>query len=116
MLARLLEVPHSETEWNAWSWSHRTSHQRIIQGINSKKGASLQEYPVDPMNFHFIENFLIANEAMHQAMNEVLGLQDVDLESVDLKDDKQLRAWIYLHWQAHQAAEQAVAALPDKTS
>lgn len=109
-------MPHTEAEWNAWSWSHRTSHQRIIQQINAKKGASLQEYPVDPINFQFVQNFLISNQELHSAMNSVLGLQSTDLESVDFKNPEQLKAWIYLHFLEHQSAEQTAASLPDKSS
>lgn len=108
MLVRLLEIPKSAEEWSAWSWSHRTSHVRIISAIKQKNKVDLTEYPVDPINFDRIGDMLAANQAMHLAFSGILKLQSVDLESVDFRNESQKAAWVYLHYKSHYDAENAL--------
>lgn len=101
-------MPNSEAEWNAWSFAHRTSHQLIISAVKQQKQVDLQEYPVDPINFDRVTDMLASNQQMHIAFSGALGLQSVDLGSVDFKDDAQVRAWIFLHYSSHRDAEIAL--------
>lgn len=59
----------------------------------------LTEYQLYPINFDRITDFLENNQAAHTDFNGYLGLQSSDLEEVDIKDKKQLQAWVYLVYQ-----------------
>ncbi len=107
MLASLINVPKSKIDWDRWSLSHRTSHDKIRQAIQAR-GVQLQDYQLDPINFQYPEVFLNNNQQTHNEMNAALGSQASDLLEVDLKDDKQLQAWVYLHYLEHQSAELAL--------
>ena len=50
-------------------------------------------------------DFLEANSQSHIEMNSVLGVQGVDLQDVDPRNENQLIAWINLHFLEHQTAE-----------
>lgn len=108
MLVRLLELPQSKAEWDAWSFAHRTSHQLIISAVKQQKQIDLTEYPVDPISFEYVGDMLAANQQMHIAFSAALGLQSVDLGSVDFRDDSQLKAWLHIHYKSHQDAETAL--------
>lgn len=105
-LPTLLNVPRTRNEWDAWSFAHRTHHAAIRQAIYAESHTSdnLFEYQLDPIPQDQIQDWLARNQQSHDDMNQVLDLQGVDLESVDVKDPKQLAAWIYIHWQEHQSA------------
>ena len=108
MLAALLNVPHSPTDWSHFSFDHRDSHDRIRAAIRAKKGLDLSDYQIDPINPNNVQQFLENNAQLHTDMNGALNLQSANLEDVDLQDDKQLRAWIMLHSQEHFDIEQAL--------
>jgi len=108
MLAALLNVPHSPTDWSRFSFDHRDSHDRIRAAINAQKNVSLTDYQIDPINPNNVQQFLDNNAQLHIDMNSALNLQSSDLGDVDFRDEKQLRAWIILHYQEHYDAEQAL--------
>jgi hypothetical protein len=108
MLAVLLEDPRNPGDWNRWSFDHRDSHDRIRQAIMRVDGVQLTDYPVDPIDGDHIADFLQYNSQLHADMNGVLGLQSVDLLSVNFQDNNQREAWINLHYQEHFDAEQAL--------
>ena len=73
----------------------------IAQGSNacSRPSSTFQKLP---------EDFLERNQQTHIDMNGQLGLQSVDLEDVDLKDPRQLQAWINFEYQELFAASAAL--------
>ena len=108
MLSALLNVPSTEVAWLHFAWDHRDSHDRIREAILAKYKVRLSSYQVEPINPDSISTFLTNNAQMHTDMNTLLRLQSSDMEDVDLKDKKQLEAWVLLHYQEHQAAELAL--------
>ena len=105
MLPALENVPRSIDEWNRWAFDHRDSHNRIRAAILTQFGVSLTDYQIDPINPNNMGLFLQNNASLHGDMNGVLKLQSSDLEDVNLADEKQLEAWVRLHWQEHTYAE-----------
>jgi hypothetical protein len=57
-----------------------------------------QTYPIiydNPRDFQF---WLIQNSQAHNDFNSVLNLQSSDLTGVDIRNQKQLEAWVYLNY------------------
>ncbi len=77
-------------------------------GVAQSSTINLFQYQLDPINFDDPQQWLENNAQTHDDMNGVLGLQGTDLQGVDLKDKNQLNAWIFLHYQEHYSAHQAL--------
>ncbi len=105
MLPALENTPRTQDEWNRFAWDHRDSHNRIRAAILKHRGINLPDYQIDPINPGAITQFLQNNSQLHGDMNSTLGLQSADLQDVNLGDQRQLEAWIKLHWQEHNYAE-----------
>ncbi len=108
MLASLLNVPRTSTDWSRWSFSHQNSHVKIGNAILAQGGPNLPIPVLDPVNFNAVKTFLERNQQAHTDMNNVLGLQGSDLEGVDIGEVRELQGWIWDHYLEHQAAEQAL--------
>jgi|SRR5215469_2999953 len=106
MLAELLNVPHTVHEWNRFSFHHRQSHVLIRQAIFAQSGLNLVDYLLDPIPLNNPKGFLENNQQAHVDMDQALGSQSVNLLDVDLNDENEKTAWIYLHYLEHQTAEQ----------
>jgi hypothetical protein len=105
MLPAIANTPQTNDEWTRWSFDHRDSHDRIRAAILKQNGVNLSDYQIDPINPNSTTDFLQNNSQLHGDMNGVLGLQSADLQDVDLGDQKQLQAWIQLHYLEHYYAE-----------
>lgn len=110
MLPALENIPKSDSDWKFWAWHHRDSHNRIRSAILRKKGLNLTDYQIEPINPNDMTSFLQNNSSLHDDMNSALGLQSTDLQDANLGNERELDAWIKLHWQEHQNAEQASGA------
>lgn len=108
MLANLLVAPRTDQDWSIWSYAHRDQHAIIRQAIQAQLGINLPEYPLDPINFDQLSQFLDWNQQAHDDFNGVLGTQSSNLQQADLKDPGQLEAWIYLHRREHETAANAL--------
>lgn len=97
-LATLLEVPKTKEAWDRFSWNNKTACDRIRQAIQQQLSIPLTEYILDPIDLEKPEFFLENNAQAHIDFNNALGLQGADLEEVDLKDERQLTAWVFLNW------------------
>lgn len=105
MLAALLNIPRTNEEWQRYSFDHRDSHDRIRAAISQKHGVSLTDYQIDPINPESVQQFLQNNASLHTDMNGVLKTQSSDLEDADLSNERELQAWVRLHYQEHLNAE-----------
>lgn len=106
MLSALLNVPVTKNDWDIFSFANRNHHDLIRQAIYEQTNGAdnLFAYQLDPLPASEVQEYLSRNQQSHDDMNQVLKLQGVDLEGVDVKDKKQLEAWIYIHWLEHQDA------------
>jgi hypothetical protein len=105
VLPLLLNTPHSAEEWARWSYSHRISHNVIRDGIQAQFKVRLPEYLLDPIDLNDTRQFLEWNQQAHVDMNGALNVPGSDLEDVKFDDERQLSAWIWLHYLEHQVAE-----------
>ncbi len=105
MLPVLTEIPRNIDDWNRWSFHHRSSHTAIRQAILQQGGPNLPEYQLYPIDFGHFTDFLQNNAQSHIDMLAVLGIPGEDLQDVDIRQENQLVAWIFLHAQDHRNAE-----------
>jgi len=103
MIAALLNIPKTPEEWLRWGWHHAEHHQEIQQAI-AKQGVNLTIYVLYPLPEEDVGGWLLRHQQTHLDMDGALGLQSVDLQGVDLKDERQLQAWIWSNYLEHQAA------------
>lgn len=108
MLVYLLTPPETPQDWAAWSFHHRTDHDEIRAAIQAQKGENLPAYVLDPIPFFAFETWLERNGQTHVEMNGALGIQGADLETLDPESKEQLAAWIWVHYNEHQNARQAL--------
>lgn len=104
MLVTLVTTPTNASEWAVWSYAHRDSHALIRQAIQAQFNINLIEYPLDPIPFDSLTQWLDWNQQAHNDMNGVLGTQSSDLQEADFNDPAKLQAWIYLHRREHETA------------
>lgn len=108
MIAALFNVPSTATDWNTWSYHHKLSHDAIRQALVAQRGIATTDYILDPIFQQDIIGFLQRNEQTHTEMNAALGLNGVDLQEADLRDERQRVAWVWIHAEEHLAAEMAL--------
>lgn len=106
MLAALLNPPESQADWDRWGFDHLDSHDRIRAAIAARGGPNLTPYQIYPILEINLRGFLERNNQLHIEMNGALQQKSDDLQDVNFKDASQKRAWIFLHYQEHQSAEQ----------
>lgn len=102
-LAQLLYPSPTDRGMDEWSFAHFDHHRTINQAIARTRGIQVEEqriYPVRPEDF---DDFLAQNQFWHNATNQVLGVQGVDLQSVDFQNKQARDAWIWLHFLQHRA-------------
>lgn len=98
-LFQLLEIPKTPENWELYTFSLRDQTDNIRQAIQKQKNINLAEYQLYPVDFNKTQDWLTNVQQSQEDINSVLGLQSVDLESVDLKDEKQLQSWVNLLYQ-----------------
>jgi response regulator of citrate/malate metabolism len=108
VIASLLNVPRSDTDWAIFSFAHASTHQEIRQAILARYSVVLGDYVLDPINFSTFQEWLEKVQQTHTEMNGLLGLPSNDLTGLDVQDEGQLAAWIYLNWQEDSAARSAL--------
>lgn len=104
MLSALLNTPSTDQQWQIWSWHHRLSHDEIRQAL-FKRGVSVVDYAIEPINPSDPSGFLQRNSQLHLEMNNALSLGSQDLQDVNLGNEDQKVSWIMVHWREHQDAE-----------
>ena len=105
MLAALENIPRSPQQWSLWAWDHRDSHDRIRAAILRRTGSNLADWQIEPINPNYMTDFLQANSSLHDDMNSALNLQSTNIQDANLGDEKELAAWIKLHYLEHYYAE-----------
>lgn len=112
MLAVMLEVPRTNLDWQRWGMHNMQQIRQINQAILNQYNVNLPEYPLwpvpDPKNYGDFLYYLEWLEESHFNFNSQLGLQGVDLESMNPMDPRQLEAWVYLNWLELSAASSAL--------
>lgn len=108
MLARLLNVPQNNDDWESYFYDNRNQVIEIRQAILKQFSVNLTEYILYPVQKNDLQAFLLNNAQSHTDFNSVLDLQGADLLNVNFNDREQLEAWIYLNYQELFDASQAL--------
>lgn len=98
-LAGLYAIPQTPEAWERWNFVHIAHHRDVVRGIFQSTGISLPVYALDPPGD--VQSWLAANQAMHIAMDVVLGIQSFNLEGLDPRDEVALATWIRQHGLEH---------------
>ena len=112
MLAATLNSPKSEVEWEQWSLANADAVAQIRQAILAQKGVTLPAYAIQPIPFNDIDSWLNNIQQGQNDFTAVLRQPAFDLTGVDLKDDNQRDAWIWLNYKAMSAACEALGIGP----
>lgn len=99
MLAILQNVPKTPDDFEIWGFNNRSQIDLIRYAIQVEKGINLPQYQLYPIPLDRFPEWLERKSQAHTDFNGVLGLQSSDLRDVNIQDEKQLQAWIYLQYQ-----------------
>ncbi len=94
-IAAIFNVPTAQPELDSWSFDHMAHHRDINAQIFRLTGVRLDEYILDPVNARDSGSWEYQHQAMHQAVNNVLGFGGgFDLSEVQWLDPTKLAGWI----------------------
>ena len=105
-LADLANVPSTDEERAQWSFAHMAHHRDINEKIYVLVKLALPEYILDPIDPRDTGQWEYQHQLMHDAFNEVLGIQGQDLTGINWKDQNLLAGWIFLDFSEHYQASQ----------
>jgi hypothetical protein len=105
-IASLYNVPSTDNERAQWAFAHMAHHRDINRVIYQLVKVVLTEYVLDQIDPNDTGRWEYQHQIMHDAQNQVLGIQGQDLTGIDWKDQRLLSAWIQLNANEHlQAAD-----------
>jgi hypothetical protein len=104
----LLNVPKDPIGWSYFSFNNRDSHDAIAAAILTQKNIRLNRYELEPLNPQDLAGWLQRHSQTHNEQNAALKTQGQDLQDVNLRDEKQLVAWIWDHYLEHSVLHQAL--------
>lgn len=99
MLAVLLEVPSSPEEWNRFAFHNQDQITLLQQAVAVQFGVTLTSYVLFPLNLDEPDLWLFNNQAAHNDINSVLGLQGHNVQDLEFDDSDAVAAWINLNYQ-----------------
>lgn len=106
-LAQISATPSTQDELNSWSLSHADHHTNIILAINRRQTAAsttltqFTTYVLDPLDPENMSTWLYQHAVMHNQMNQALGIQGYDLNSLDWNDEGSVADWMAKNWDEH---------------
>ena len=103
-LANLFNVPSTDEERAAWSFSHMAHHRDINQAIYILTNLALPEYIIDPIDVNDPAQWEYQHQLMHDNQNAILGIQGQDLTGIDWQNLNLLTAWVFLNSSEHYQA------------
>ena len=110
-LAQLLYPPPTDDGLATWLHDNLRHHEALIQAINTKFGTSLTIatpiWPLNPKDETQLAIFNRAHQFLHNEMAQVLGIQNQDVSDLKFTEKRDLDAFMFIHFQEHQAAAQA---------
>lgn len=107
-LASVYNVPKDARSLAEFAFNNRLSHLSIAQAIQTKTGVILSLPVLDPMPVFDLQNWAVQHQAVHNAMNGVLGLEGNDLTDVNWEKPEEVESWIRLHADEHYKASQVL--------
>ena len=98
------EIPEGEptkASWARFSFLHMAQHRDYIRVAFQVYGASLTEYPLDPMDPQNMGAWAYHHQLMHDQLNAVLKIGGYNLQEIAFDDRANLQSWIDLHFDEH---------------
>ena len=106
MLAALLNFGLDDDNRLFFSAHNMDSHQRIADAIFSKYNVRVPVFPLNPMPGENYETWLEQHQEMHNAFNNILGLEQFSFNSGALTSQEDIEAFAQSHFENHMAAHQ----------
>jgi hypothetical protein len=107
-LPQLYQPPPGDRGWQEYWFWHFQDHLEIVQRLQLVLNVQLTVYDIDPWVDASRDQILEQHQQFHNDFNGLLNTPGNDLSDVDFKNQGQLRAWIFLNYQEHQNAHQAL--------
>lgn len=104
MLPPLLSIPPTDTGMNEFLYHNAQDHREIRTAIQTRFNINLPIYQLESIDTKDPSGWLERHASAHNDMNAVLGIAGTDLLDVDFNEPDQVKSWVYLHFQEHQAA------------
>lgn len=110
----LYNTPYDEGTLLEWSSMHQKDHFDIASQIQFKmSGTTVLLMPIDPVPLQLdMMTWAMNHQAMHNEMDNAVGVAGFDLTSVNFLQREQLEIWINLHAWEHYRVAQILAGLP----
>lgn len=102
-LANLFNIPENEEELFSLVFNNMDQHRLIVKALFDQRGVSLLLYTMDPLPPD-IGTWLQVHQQAHNDFTAALGIEGVDLTSVNFHDPEQLASWARLHGEEHRQA------------
>ncbi len=107
-IASLANVPYDQPSWSWWSFAHMAHHRDINEAILGGFKVALPEFILDPIDIQNPNNWALQHQQMHNNQNQILGIAGNDLIDVDWSDQNQIAEWIFLNFNEHFQASNAL--------
>lgn len=85
-VATLLNIPRDDRSRHEWTFANADSHFLIINAIATQYSKNLDSFVLDPLPQLDIQNFLLRHQAMHNAYEEILGIEGDDYTAINFSD------------------------------
>lgn len=105
-LASVLYPSPTNQGWDEWSWHNYQHHLAINTALTQVLGIIPVTYRLWPVRQEEFRDWLEQHQQAHTLFCNAIGISGVDISDLDFKDKTKRDAWMYLHFQQHQAAAQ----------
>jgi hypothetical protein len=93
-IAGLYNVPSDRQEWDDWGFVHMAHHRDINAAIFRKFGIRIDEYALDPIDPNNPGQWEDQHQAMHEAVDAILGAGGFDLTDIQWTNPVALSSFI----------------------
>lgn len=100
-IANLLNVPTDQQERDDWTFTHMVHHRDVNEQIFILTGVRIDEYVLDPVDPQRSTGWEDQHQAMHAAVNAVLGISGLDLTGIEWDKPTILSGWIFSNFTEH---------------
>jgi hypothetical protein len=102
-IAGLFNVPETQADWSTWTFIHSAHHRDIAAAIFQQLSLTVPDAILDPVDISD-EGWLERHQAIHFAMDVILGIASYNLDEVDLTNKDEREAWVFLNAVEHRQA------------
>lgn len=100
-IAGIYNVPETEEERAVWSTTHANHHRVINDAILRIYSVSIPEYILDPFDPKDMGTWSYQHQIWHDNINQVLGIEGLNLLDVDWEDLQQRVGFIQVNAALH---------------